>query len=160
MKNTLLIVFLLSQSVWAADIKSTSLISCISDESRLLGRRLQTVAQTDSDNSDRQIIEWVMKENFGDARSKIEITWTPKGEKGPEIALETTDRPNNSVRIRSRTASSLIFISSTSNFYSAESWTFVINFNMETMMATRVLSNSHGVGSEQIAYRCRFDSIS
>ncbi len=145
------------QSAFAADITVKNSISCVSGEFQSMGRRIQT---TEIDDSDPQILDWNMKENFGNGRSKVTFIWTPESDRGPTIKLETTDRPHNLIKIRSHTKSSLIFASSTSNFYSAESWTFVINFNVETMIATRVISNIAGVGSEQITYHCDLESPS
>ena len=100
-----------------------------------------------------------MKEQFGDGSSKVEFLWIPKGDHGPKVELKTTDRPHNLIKIRSRTKNTVILVSSTSNFYSSESWTFAINFGVQTMIATRVVSNANGVGSEQIAYHCHFEPL-
>lgn len=151
-RTTLALALLLSQNAWSADIARQTTITCISGESNSIGRRTETV-----EDSNTRIADWIMKENFGDAKSKVIFFWTPKSEKGPKIALETTDKPHNMISIRSRTESSLIVVSSASNFYSAESWIFVINFNVEAMIASRVVSNTAGVGSESIAYGCQFE---
>jgi len=151
------LLLLLQQSAFAADIAVKNSISCVSEESQSIGRRIQS---TDTADSRSQVLEWNMKENFGNSRSRVTVFWTPMSDKGPTIKLETTDRPHNLERIRSHTKSSLIFVTSTSNFYSAESWTFVINFNVETMIAARTISNIAGVGSEQITYNCNFEPLS
>ena len=98
-----------------------------------------------------------MKESFGEKRSRVKFIWEPKNDPGSRIKLVTTDRPHNMIRIRSRTESTLIVVSSSSNFYSAESWTFAINFNVGTVVANRLLSNANGVGSEQVVYDCEFE---
>ena len=85
--------------------------------------------------------------------------WKPKGEKGPSIKIDTTDKAHNLIKIRSRTNSSLIVVSSASNPFSTESWTFVFNFKVETLIATRVQSNIGGVKGEVITYNCQFDSL-
>ena len=151
MRIIFVLLLLLQQSAFAADIAVKNSISCVSEESQSIGRRLQTT------DADTQILKWNMKENFGNGHSKVKITWIPQSDNGPVIKLVTTDRPHNLERIRSRTKSSLIFVTSTSNFYSAESWTFIVNFNVETMIATRVISNIAGLGSEHITYHCEFE---
>ena len=135
-----------------ADITVNNEISCVSEESKKLGRR------TEKDNdSNTRIVDWKMKESFSDAKSRILFAWKPQSDDRPKVTLKTTDKPHNSIAIRSRTKSSLIVVSSTSNFFSSESWTFVLNFNVETMIATRVVSNTAGVGSETIAYACTYE---
>ena len=66
---------------------------------------------------------------------------------------------SNLIKIRSRTNSSLIVVSSASNPFSNESWTFAFNFKVETVIATRVQSNVGGVKGEVITYNCRFESL-
>ncbi len=100
-----------------------------------------------------------MKESFGDGKSKLSFAWKPRGDKGPTIQIETTDKAHNLIRIRSRTNSSLIVVSSASNPFSTESWTFIFNFAVETMIATRVQSNIGGVKGEVITYNCQFESL-
>ena len=140
----------------AADITLPNTISCVSEESSLNGRRTESIESENPDNTEFRIVDWTMAESFGDMKSKVKFYWTPKSDKGPAIKFETTDKPHNRINIRSRTKSSLIVVTSTSNFYSSESWTFAFNFNLETMIATRVVSNKAGVGSEIIIYNCLF----
>ncbi len=157
MKILFVLVLLFSLPAAGADIASKSKITCVSDESRLLGRKIETTNDESSNAVEKRIANWIMKETFGAKKSKIVLSWTPKSNGGPKISLQTTDRPHNLISIRSLTDSSLIFVTSTSNFYSAESWTMALNFHLETMMATRLLSNKNGIGSEQLVYNCQFD---
>ena len=159
MKVILFVVMLLPPVAFGADIKVTNNIACISDESSLNGRRIETAPQENSSETKSRITEWKMAENFGNQKSKINFQWIPEGEKGPAIRLETTDKPHNRIAIRSHAKDSLVVVSSTSNFYSTESWTFALNFNVETLIATRVQSNVAGVGAELITYDCRFESV-
>ena len=53
----------------------------------------------------------------------------------------------------------MIVVSSASNPFSTESWTFVLNFKVETMIATRVQSNVGGVKGEVITYDCVFENL-
>ncbi|MGI9319386.1 MAG: hypothetical protein ACR2QW_18810 [bacterium] len=157
MRTILAFVLLLPVATLAADITLTNTISYVSDESSLKGRRAESLTPEDPDSTEFRIVDWAMAENFGDMKSKVKFYWMPKSDQGPTIKFETTDKPHNQINIRSRTKSSLIVVTSTSNFYSSESWTFVFNFNLETVIATRVLSNGAGVGSELITYNCRFE---
>ncbi len=159
MRFILVILCLLPLQLQAADIKLQSSISCVSDESSLKGRHRQSESNKNSDKAKSRFSEWMMLENFADMRSRVSFVWKPRGDKGPSIKLETTDKAHNSIRIRSYTRNSLIVVTSASNPFSTESWTFALNFAVETMIATRVQSNIAGVKGEVITYNCHFDSL-
>jgi hypothetical protein len=147
----------------AADIQLTTTISCISDESSLRGRHRQSESQKNSEQAKSRFSEWMMAENFDAGKSKVRFEWQPHGgkagSKGASIKIDTTDKAHNLIRIRSQTKSSLIVVSSASNPFSTESWTFVFNFPVETLIATRVQSNISGVKGEVITYDCQFHSL-
>lgn len=159
MRIILTILLLAPALAQAASIKEHSAIACVSDQSSLQGRHKEFVAGKNSEKAKSWFSEWMMAENFGNMKSKIYFIWQPKTPKGPKIEIETTDKPHNLVRIRSHTRDSLIVVSSASSPFSTESWTFVFNFEVETMIATRVQSNIGGVKGEVITYDCRFDSL-
>ena len=159
MRIILSILLLLPAWTQAASIKEKSSITCISDQSSLQGRHKQFIARKNSEKAASWFAEWMMAENFGDMKSKIYFTWKPKTPKGPVIEIETTDKAHNLIQVRSQTRSSLIVVSSASNPLSTESWTFVFNFEVETMIATRVQSNLAGVKGEVITYDCHFKSL-
>jgi hypothetical protein len=147
----------------AADIQLTTTIACISDESSLRGRHRQSESQKNSEQAKSRFSEWMMAENFDAGKSKVRFEWQPHGgkvgSKGASIKIDTTDKAHNLIRIRSQTKSSLIVVSSASNPFSTESWTFVFNFPVETLIATRVQSNISGVKGEVITYNCQFHSL-
>jgi hypothetical protein len=147
----------------AADIQLTTTIACISDESSLRGRHRQSESQKNSEQVKSRFSEWMMAENFDAGKSKVRFEWQPHGgkvgSKGASIKIDTTDKAHNLIRIRSQTKSSLIVVSSASNPFSTESWTFVFNFPVETLIATRVQSNIAGVKGEVITYDCQFHSL-
>ena len=143
----------------AADIQLTTTIACVSDESSLRGRHRQSESQKNSEQAKSRFSEWMMAENFDDGKSKLRFEWQPHGSKGASIKIDTTDKAHNLIRIRSQTKSSLIVVSSASNPFSTESWTFVFNFPVETLIATRVQSNISGVKGEVITYDCQFHSL-
>lgn len=159
MRFILTILLLLPALTQAASIKHKSSITCISDKSSLQGRHKEYVARKNSERAKSWFSEWILSENFGDMKSKIYFTWNPKTTRGPSIDIDTTDREHNLVQVRSQTKDSLIVVSSASNPMSTESWTFVFNFQVETMIATRVQSNLGGVKGEVITYDCHFESL-
>jgi hypothetical protein len=159
MRFILTIFLLVPLATQAAEINLQNTISCISDESSLKGRNREYITPKKSDKVGSLFSEWMMMENFGDQKSKIKFFWNPRGEKGPSIKIETTDKAHNLIRIRSQTKSSLIVVSSASNPFSTESWTFVFNFKVETVIATRVQSNIGGVKGEVITYNCNYEGL-
>ena len=159
MRFILTFILLFPALVQAASIKQQNAITCISDKSSLQGRHKEFVARKNSEKAKSWFSEWIMAENFGNMKSKIYFTWKPKTPRGPAIDIETTDKAHNLIKIRSQTRSSLIVVSSASNPMSTESWTFVFNFKVETMIATRVQSNIGGVKGEVITYDCHFESL-
>jgi len=50
-------------------------------------------------------------------------------------------------------------VASASSPFSTESWTFALNFKVETLVATRVQSNIASVRGEVITYNCQFESL-
>ena len=159
MRFVLAILLLLPVSAQPANIKLQNTITCISDQSSLQGRHKEYSARNNSEKARSWFSKWMMSENFGDRKSKVSFLWKPSAENGPSIQIKTSDKAHNLIKIRSYTNSSLIVVSSASNPFSIESWTFIFNFPVETMIATRVQSNIGGVKGEVITYNCRFDSL-
>ena len=155
----LLAIVLLPGLAQAANIRQPTAITCISDQSSLQGRHKDYHARKNSEKAKSWFSEWMMAENFGNMRSKIHFDWKPDTPKGPAIEIDTSDKAHNLIQVRSQTKSSLIVVSSASNPLSTESWTFVFNFEVETMIATRVQSNIAGVKGEVITYDCQFQSL-
>jgi hypothetical protein len=145
----------------AANFKVANSIACISEESSILGKHRQTDSHKGSEEVQSRFSEWLFAESFGDGKSKLKFLWSPVGDKGkgPEIEVITNEKPHNSLRIRSHTRNSLIFVTSASNPFSTESWTFVLNFKVESLIATRVQSNIASVKGEVITYNCQFESL-
>ncbi|MBT8438008.1 MAG: hypothetical protein KJP11_11585 [Gammaproteobacteria bacterium] len=159
MRLILAILLMCPLTVHTADIKLQNTISCVSDQSSLQGRHKKYAARKNSEKAQSWFSEWMMAESFGDMKSRVSFVWIPRGDKGPSIKIETTDKAHNLVKIRSYTNSSLIVVSSASNPFSTESWTFVFNFKVETVIATRVQSNIGGVKGEVITYNCLFEGL-
>ena len=152
-------VMLLPLAAPAADISRQSVITCVSDQSSLQGRHKEYQARKNSEKAQSWFSEWMMSESFGDMKSRIRFTWKPRTDSGPKIDIETTDKPHNLIKVRSKTRNSLIVVSSASSPFSTESWTFVFNFEVESMIATRVQSNIGGLKGEVITYNCQFEHL-
>ena len=119
MRIVLAILLLAPMVLQAADIKRQTLISCISDKSSLQGCHKEFVARNNAEKARSFFSEFMLGENFGDMKSKVGFVWKPKGDKGPSITIETTDKPHSLIRIRSMTKNDLIVVSSASSPFSA-----------------------------------------
>ncbi len=159
MRGILAALLLLPLAARAADIGQQTIISCISDQSSLQARHKHYDAQKGSDKARSMFSEMLIAENFGDSKSKIKFVWIPRSDRGPKIRIETTEKAHALINVRSKTRSSAIAVTSASNPFSIESWTFVFNFEVETMIATRVQSNLGGIKGEVITYDCSFDPL-
>jgi len=159
MKPILIFLSLIPMVAGAANINKDSSIACVSEESSLQGKHRKYDAKTHSEQAKSRFAEWLFAENFSEQKSKVKFIWKPKTDKGPSIEIITTEKPHNLIQVRSQTKSSLIVVTSASNPFSTESWTFILNFKVETIIATRVQSNIAAVKGEVITYDCIFDSL-
>jgi hypothetical protein len=155
----LLVCLSITPSIEAANIKLQTIITCQSDNASLLGRHQKHDAKKNSEKIKSRFSEWLFAENFTNQQSKVEFIWHPKTDKGPEIKLNTTDKSHNLIQLRSYTKDSLIVVTSASNPFSAESWTFALNFNLESLVATRVQLNLAVIKGEVITYNCQYQSL-
>lgn len=159
MKYLILGLMLLPVVVSAANIKQATTISCISDDSSVNGTHRNSDSTKNSERINSWFSEWLFAENFSQIKSKIKFIWIPRTEKGPSIEIITNEKAHNSIRLRSYTKESLIVVSSASSPFTTESWSFVLNFKIETILATRVQSNVGGVKGEILTYNCQFDAL-
>jgi hypothetical protein len=159
MKYLIIGFFLLPGLLSAANIKQTTTISCISDSSSVNGTHRDSDSSNSADKARSWFSEWLFAENFSEIKSKIKIIWTPRTEKGPSIEIITNEKAHNSIKLRSYTKNSLIVISSASSPFTTESWSFALNFKIETILATRIQSNVGGVKGEILTYNCQFETI-
>jgi len=159
MKYLLLGLVFLPTLLGAANIKQTTTISCISDDSSVNGTHSNSNSDKNPEKINSWFSEWLFAENFSQIKSKIKFVWTPRTDKGPKIEIITNEKAHNSIRLRSYTKNSLIVVSSASSPFTTESWSFVLNFKIETILATRVQSNVGGVKGEILTYNCQFESM-
>ncbi len=159
MKLLLFYLFLFPALVSGANLKRASIISCISYDSTVKGQHQQYDARNSADKAKSLFSAWLFDENFSQLKSKIKFVWKPVSEKGPSIKIITNEKAHNLIRIRSQTKHSLLVISSASNPFTTESWSFAFNFSIETMIATRVQSNIASVKAEIISYNCQFEPM-
>jgi len=159
MRTLFFCLCLLPLATQAANFKRPNSIACISEKSSVLGKHRQTESRKGSEEVQTRFSEWLFAEQFGDGKSKLKFLWSPVAENGPEIEVITNEKPHNLLKIRSHTRHSLIFVTSASNPFSTESWTFVLNFKVESLVATRVQSNIASVKGEVITYNCQFESL-
>ena len=159
MKYLLLGLVFLPTLLGAANIKQVTTISCISDDSSVNGTHRNSDSAKNPERINSWFSEWLFAENFSQIKSKIKFVWTPRTDKGPKIEIITNEKAHNSIRLRSYTKNSLIVVSSASSPFTTESWSFVLNFKIETILATRVQSNVGGVKGEILTYNCQFESM-
>ena len=155
----ILIILALPVLAHGAEIREQHSITCVSDQSSLQARQKEFAARKNSEKAKSWFAEWLMTENFGNMKSRIHFNWQPRTPSGPKIEIDTTDKAHNLIQVRSLTDNSLIVVSSASNPLSTESWTFAFNFEVETMIATRVQSNLGAVKGEVITYNCQFENL-
>ena len=141
------------------DINNQTYISCVSEDSSSRAQFADYEGDAKSNRIRSWFSKWLFGENKNTLKSKIDFTWRPKTDKGPQIKIITNEKPHNLISIRSKTRESLIVVSSASSPMTTESWTFSLNFNLESMIATRVQSNMAGVRGEVLSYQCQFEDV-
>ncbi|MGI9316937.1 MAG: hypothetical protein ACR2QW_06370 [bacterium] len=141
------------------DINNQTYISCISENTSSQAQFAEYEGDAKSSRIRSWFSRWLFGENKNTLKSQIDFAWRPKTDKGPQIKIITTEKPHNLIAIRSKTKESLIVVSSASSPMTTESWTFSLNFNLESMIATRVQSNMSGVRGEVLSYQCQFEDV-
>jgi len=137
-------------------IKRTTFISCISQETSAQAQVKQSNPNNNRRKASEFFTQWFFGENKNPTQSNVSLRWTPHANGEPSVDIITNDKSHNLIALRSHTKESLIIVSSASNPYTTESWTFAVNFNLESMIATRVQSNVSGLRGEVLNYNCSF----
>ena len=144
---------------YSADILDTSYISCVSDETASKARLQEYQGDEKANRIRSWFSNWMFGGNGNEVKSKVDFVWRPVTDKGPSAKIITNEKPHNLIRVRSKTRESAIIVSSASSPMTTESWTFTLNFSLETMVATRVQSNMSGVRGEVLTYDCEFEDL-
>ncbi|MFT5506744.1 MAG: hypothetical protein ACI8XC_004472 [Gammaproteobacteria bacterium] len=159
-KYSISLLYLISTLTLAADIHQNSVVNCISYDSVLQGTHRNSKAQKESGVAKQRFSEWLLSENFSEQNSKLKFIWTPGIGVPPEVKIITTDKNHHRVRIQAMRKGNLIIVSEASDpFFNLESWTFALNFKIESLIATRVQSNVAALKAEVIRYNCQFMKI-
>ncbi len=141
------------------EINTHSRVKCISEDSSVQAKMIEIDDESNPNRARSWFTQWLFGNNKNSTKSKLVFIWSPQTDQGPKIKIITNDKSHNLISIRSKTRESLIVVSSASNPLTTESWTFSINFNLETMIATRVQSNHAGVRGEVLSYQCDFEDL-
>ena len=143
----------------SSKINARAHVSCISEESSAQAKTRKSDSETNPNKARSYFTEWLFGNNKNPTKSKVSFLWKPKTDRGPKVEIITTDTNHNLIAVRSVTRESVIVVSSASNSFTTESWTFILNFNLETVVATRVQSNYSGLRGEVLSYQCNFEDI-
>ena len=160
MKSLLVLLYLVAANSLAADINQSHVVNCVSYEASLQGTHQKGPAVKASGKVRQRFSEWLFAENFSVQKSRIKFIWNP-GDAGPaSIDIITTEKSHHQVEIRSLRKGGVIVVSNASDpFFNLESWTFALNFKIESLVATRVQSNVAALKAEVISYDCHFEAL-
>ena len=134
-------------------------ISCISEDSASKAKLTEYQGDDRAKQARAWFSQWLFGNNSDVVKSSVDIIWEPVTDKGPKAKIVTNEKPHNLIHVRSKTKNSASTTSSASSPMTTESWTFSLNFNLETMIATRVQSNMSGIRGEVFAYDCIFENM-
>ena len=157
MRYLLLLLCSLSGAAAAADINRVNFISCVSEDATLKGSFRKDPARKASGEVRQRFSEWLFAENFSTYPSRLNFVWTPRGAEPAAIEIVTSEKNHHEVRIHSLRKGNVIVVSNASDpFFNLESWTFALNFRIESLIATRVQSNLAALKAEVMTYNCSF----
>jgi len=153
----ILVIPLAANDTIAASIDDPTYIRCISEENSALAQVSDDGIEGRSNKVRSWFVNWLFAENKNTIKSKVDFLWQPRKRGFKQFQIFTTEKPHNLISLRSKTRESLIVASSASSPITTESWLFTLNFNLETVIATRVQSNLAGVKGEVLSYQCTFE---
>ena len=142
------------------DINSPAFISCISDETA----ELITIGEYEGDDAGDKLraayFKWVFDKVDNNYKAQIEFVWTPVTDKGPQLEIITNDESYHTfVSVRSKTKNSIAVVSSASRVNTLVSWLFTFNFNLKTLMASRVQSGVANMRGKVMTFDCKFEAF-
>lgn len=142
------------------DVNTPAHISCISDKTVELLKVGEYKGDIAGDKLRAAFFNWSFDKIKKEPFIKIEFNWTPTSSSGPKLEVITEDAPYHSlVVVRTKSRNSVIAVSSTSGVYTVVNWLFTFNFNLETMLASKVQSDVANVRGEVMTFDCQFEAI-
>ena len=142
------------------DIDSPAFISCTSDETAELIEIGEYEGDDSGDKLRASFFKWVFDKVDNNQKLQIDFVWRPKTDKGPLIEIITKDEDYHTfVSVRSKTKNSIIVVSSASRVNTVVSWLFTFNFNLKTMLASRIQSGVANVRGKVMTFDCKFEGL-
>jgi len=161
-KFLVLIFVLVSSSAHSAifDINIPAYISCTTDETVELIKIGEYEGNNQADKLRAVFFKWVFDKVEKELKAQIDFVWRPKTPNGPQIEIMTQNETYHTfVAVRSKTKNSAVVVSSASRIHTVISWLFTFNFNLKTMLASRVQSGVANVRGEVMTFDCTFESL-
>lgn len=142
------------------NINTPAYIICISDETA----ELITIGEYEGDEAGDKLraayFKWVFDKLDNNLKAQIEFAWTPKTDEGPKLEIITNDESYHTfVTVRSKTKNSIVVVSSASRVNTVVSWLFTFNFNLKTLMASRVQSGVANMRGKVMTFNCKFENL-
>ncbi len=142
------------------NINTPAYISCTTDETVELIKIGEYEGDNQADKLRAVFFKWVFDKVEKELRAQIDFIWKPKTPTGPQIEILTQDETYHTfVAVRSKTKNSAVVVSSASQINTVISWLFTFNFNLKTMLASRVQSGVANVRGEVMTFDCAFENL-
>lgn len=142
------------------NINNPAYISCTSDETAELIRIGEYEGDNAGDKLRAHFFKWVFDKVDNNLKAQINFVWQPKTKTGPKIEIITTNEDYHTfVTVRSKTKNSIIVVSSASETDTVVSWLFTFNFNLKTMLASKVQSGVANVRGKVMTFDCIFEDF-
>ena len=142
------------------DVNMPAFISCTTDETVELIKIGEYEGDNQADKLRAVFFKWVFDKVEKELKAKIDFIWKPNTQNGPQIEIMTKDETYHTfVAVRSKTKNSVVVVSSASRINTVVSWLFTFNFNLKTMLASRVQSGVANVRGEVMTFDCTFENL-
>jgi len=142
------------------NINTPAYISCTTDETVELIKIGEYEGNNQADKLRAVFFKWVFDKVEKEPKAQINFVWKPKTLTGPQIEILTQDETYHTfVAVRSKTKNSAVVVSSASRINTVISWLFTFNFNLKTMLASRVQSGVANVRGEVMTFDCTFEYL-
>ena len=140
------------------DINTPANISCISDETAELIKIGEYEGDHPGDKLRAVFFKWVFDKVDNNTKAQIDFVWKPKTDQGSKIEITSADETYHTlVEVRAKTRNSIIVVSSASRVNTVVSWLFTFNFNLKTMLASRIESGVANVRGKVMTFDCQFE---